>query len=81
METQKRIFGGSDDKLYDRQIVPYAAAFGAGVAVALWEANYPKVLTKGYQSVVTQAWIGVVIDALAEFTPDVKRLLHKDEKK
>jgi hypothetical protein len=30
--------------------------------------------------VVTQIWIGVIADALAEFAPDVKRMLHRKEK-
>ena len=56
----------------------YAAAFGAGVTVASWEPNYPSVLTKGYQNVVTQAWVGVVVDSLAEFAPDIKRKFRKN---
>jgi hypothetical protein len=28
---------------------------------------------------VTQAWVGVVVDALAEFAPDIKRMLHKNK--
>jgi hypothetical protein len=55
----------------------YAAAFGAGVTVASWEPNNPSVLPKGYQSILTQAWVGVVVDALAEFAPDIKRMIHK----
>ena len=70
-------YGGGDDKKIRPQIMSYAAAFGAGVTVASWEPNYPSVLPKGYQSVVTQAWVGVVVDALAEFAPDIKRVLHK----
>jgi hypothetical protein len=72
-------YGGADDKGIRPQIMSYAAAFGAGVTVASWEPNYPSVLTKGYQSVVTQAWVGVVVDALAEFAPDIKRMLHKNK--
>ena len=72
-------YGGADDKGIRPQIVSYAAAFGAGVTVASWEPNYPSVLTKGYQSVITQAWVGVVIDGLAEFAPDIKRMLHKNK--
>jgi len=72
-------YGGADDKGIRPQIVSYAAAFGAGVTVASWEPNYPSVLTKGYQSVVTQAWVGVVIDALAEFAPDIKGMLRKNK--
>ena len=72
-------YGGADDKAIRPQIMSYAAAFGAGVTVASWEPNYPSVLPKGYQSVVTQAWVGVVVDALAEFAPDIKRMLHKNK--
>jgi hypothetical protein len=70
-------YGGADDKAIRPQIMSYAAAFGAGVTVASWEPNYPSVLTKGYQNVVTQAWVGVVVDALAEFAPDIKQMLHR----
>jgi hypothetical protein len=72
-------YGGADDKAIRPQIMSYAAAFGAGVTVASWEPNSPSVLPRGYQSVVTQAWVGVVVDALAEFAPDVKRMLHKNK--
>jgi hypothetical protein len=72
-------YGGTDDKGIRPQIMSYAAAFGAGVTVASWEPNYPSVLPKGYQSVVTQAWVGVVVDALAEFAPDIKRMLKKNK--
>jgi hypothetical protein len=70
-------YAGPDDKAIRPQIMSYAAAFGAGVTVASWEPNYRSVLPKGYQSMVTQAWVGVVVDALAEFAPDIKRMLHK----
>jgi hypothetical protein len=72
-------YGGGDDRRIRPQIMSYAAAFGAGVAVASWEPDNPSVLTKGYQSMVTQAWVGVVVDALAEFAPDIKRMLHKNK--
>ena len=72
-------YGGGDDKAIRPQIMSYAAAFGAGVTVASWEPNTPSALTKGYQSMVTQAWVGVVVDALAEFAPDIKRMLHKNK--
>ena len=72
-------YGGADDKAIRPQIMSYAAAFGAGVTVASWEPNNPSVLPKGYQSMVTQAWVGVVVDALAEFAPDIKRKLHRNK--
>ena len=72
-------YGGKDDKEIRPQIMSYAAAFGAGVTVASWEPDNPNVLTRGYQSMVTQAWVGVVVDALAEFAPDLKRMLRKNK--
>jgi hypothetical protein len=72
-------YGGADDKAIRPQVMSYAAAFGAGVTVASWEPNNRGVLPKGYQSMVTQAWVGVVVDALAEFAPDIKRMLHKNK--
>ena len=70
-------YGAADDKAIRPQIMSYAAAFAAGVTVASWEPDSPSVLTKGYQSAVTQAWVGVVVDALAEFAPDIQRMFHK----
>jgi hypothetical protein len=72
-------YSGTDDKEIRPQIMSYAAAFGAGVTVASWEPDNPSVLTRGYQSMVTQAWVGVVVDALAEFAPDIKRMLRKNK--
>jgi hypothetical protein len=72
-------YGGGDDKRIRPQIMSYAAAFGAGVTVASWEPDNPSVLTRGYQSMVTQAWVGVAVNALAEFAPDIKRMFHKNK--
>jgi hypothetical protein len=72
-------YGGADDKAIRPQIMSYAAAFGAGVTVASWEPDNPSVLTRGYQSMATQAWVGVVVDALAEFAPDIKGMFHKNK--
>jgi hypothetical protein len=72
-------YGGADDKAIRPQIMSYAAAFGAGVTVASWEPDNHGVLPKGYQSMATQAWVGVVVDALAEFAPDIKRMFHKNK--
>jgi len=61
-------------------IMPFAAAFGAGAIGATWNPGNPTITVKGYQSVITQAWVGVVIDDIGEFAPDIKKKLsrHKD---
>jgi hypothetical protein len=58
-------------------IMPFAAAFGAGVIGATWNPNNPTITVKGYQSVITQAWVGVIINNIGEFAPDVMKKLKK----
>jgi hypothetical protein len=58
-------------------IMPFAAAFGAGVISATWNPNNPTITVKGYQSVITQAWVGVIINNIGEFAPDVMKKLKK----
>jgi hypothetical protein len=61
-------------------IMPFAAAFGAGAIGATWNPNNPAITVKGYQSVITQAWVGVVTNSIGEFAPDIKKKFgrHKD---
>jgi hypothetical protein len=61
-------------------VMPFAAAFGAGAIAATWNPNNPTITVKGYQSVITQAWVGVIINSIGEFAPDIKKKLkrHKD---
>jgi hypothetical protein len=63
------------------QIVPYAASFGSGVITATWQPDNPSLVVKGYQSVLTQVWVGSVINMIGEFAPDIKRKIHKDKTK
>ena len=58
-------------------IMPFAAAFGAGVIGATWNPDNPTITVKGYQSVITQAWVGVLINDIGEFAPDIKKKLGR----
>lgn len=62
-------------------IMPFAAAFGAGAIGATWNPNNPTITVKGYQSVFTQAWVGVISNTLGEFAPDVKKKFTKNKNK
>jgi hypothetical protein len=62
------------------QLMPYIGSFGAGVISATWQPGSPEYLVKGYQSAVTQAWVGSLINVLGEFAPDVMRKLKKHKK-
>lgn len=54
-------------------IMPFAAAFGAGAIGATWNPNNPTIIVKGYQSAITQAWVGVITNSIGEFAPDLKK--------
>jgi hypothetical protein len=58
-------------------IMPFAAAFGAGAIAATWNPNNPTIPVKGYQSAITQAWVGVITNSIGEFAPDLKRKFGK----
>ena len=60
-------------------IMPFAAAFGAGAIGATWNPNNPTITVKGYQSVFTQAWVGVLVNSIGEFAPDIKKKLTKNK--
>lgn len=62
------------------QLMPYIASFGSGAIVATWYPANTQVLVKGYQSVVTQVWVGSLTNVLGEFAPDVIRKLRKSKK-
>jgi hypothetical protein len=54
-------------------IMPFAAAFGAGAIAATWNPSNPTITVKAYQSAITQAWVGVVVNIIGEFAPEVKK--------
>jgi hypothetical protein len=62
------------------QLMPYIAAFGSGAITAMWEPDNTEILTKGYQSAVTQIWWGSMSNMLGEFAPDVLKKLRKPKK-
>jgi hypothetical protein len=78
--TRNFITYSHDEHSIRPNIMPFAAAFGAGAIGATWNPNNPTITVKGYQSVITQAWVGVIINSIGEFMPDVKKKLgrHKD---
>jgi hypothetical protein len=62
------------------QLMPYVGSFGAGVITATWQPGNPNYLVKGYQSAVTQVWVGSLINVLGEFAPEINRKLKKHKK-
>jgi hypothetical protein len=68
-------YGGANQSLRP-QIMPYAGAFGAAVMSASWQPNNPNLLVKGYQGAITQVAVGIGVNWLAEFAPEIRRILH-----
>jgi len=71
-------YGGANQGLRP-QIMPYAAAFSGGAIAATWIPG-TNVLVRGYQGAITQVFVGVGVDWLAEFAPEIMRTLHMKQK-
>ncbi len=71
----------STDKSLRPQLMPYAGAAGAAaISAVAWLPGNQNPGIKAYQAAITQVFVGVGVDVLAEFAPDVKRMFHKDKK-
>jgi hypothetical protein len=71
-------YGGETQSLRP-QVMPYAAAFAAAVTSASWQPD-TNLVVKGYQGAVTQVAVGIGVNWLAEFMPDIKRILHIEKR-
>jgi hypothetical protein len=59
------------------QIMPYLGAFSASATATLWQPGNPSWQIKGYQAAVTQVFIGTAVNWLAEFAPEITRVLRR----
>lgn len=72
----------STDTALRPQLMPYLGASGAAaIAATAWLPGNPSPGIKAYQAAITQVFVGVGVDLLAEYAPDVLRLIHKDKNK
>jgi len=72
----------STDTALRPQLMPYLGASGAAaIAAVAWLPGNPSPGIKAYQAAITQVFVGVGVDLLAEYAPDVLRLIHKDKDK
>jgi len=59
------------------QLFPYVGAFTASVAATAWQPGSPRWDVKGYQAVITQVPMGMVMNWMGEFAPDMARVIRK----
>jgi hypothetical protein len=45
-----------------------------------WQPGNPSWSTKGYQGAVTQIFVGIGINWISEFAPEIMRVLHRKKK-
>ena len=65
------------EKALRPQLFSYAAAFGGAAIAATWYPGNPNVLVKGYQGAITQVAVGIGVNWLAEFAPEITRVIRR----
>jgi hypothetical protein len=59
------------------QLLPYLGAFTGSVAAIAWTPGNSNWQVRGYQAVITQIPVGMGINWIGEFAPDIMRVLHR----
>ena len=62
------------------QIALYAGAMGAGMVSSIWHPDAPSAWRVGYQSMITQAAFGSFANLVAEFAPEITRVVGLNKK-
>ena len=62
------------------QIMPYLGAFGSAALATTWRPGNPVWQVHGYQSAITQIFVGVGVNWVGEFAPEIGRVLHRKQK-
>jgi hypothetical protein len=62
------------------QLLPYLGAFAGSVTATAWEPGNSNWQVQGYQAVVTQVPVGMGINWISEFAPEIDRVLHRHKK-
>ena len=59
------------------QVMPYLGAFSGAVLATTWQPGNPSWQVRGYQAAITQVFVGVGINWLGEFAPEIVRVVRK----
>jgi len=63
------------------QLMPYVGAFGGSAVASTWEPATKEWWISGYQSAVAQVLIGVGVDWIGEFAPEIGHAFHRKKDK
>jgi hypothetical protein len=59
------------------QLFPYVGAFVGSVTATTWEPGHDEWQIKGYQAVITQVPVGMGINWIGEFAPEIFGVFHR----
>jgi len=59
------------------QIMPYLGAFSGAALATTWQPGNPSWQVRGYQAAITQVFVGMGINWLGEFAPEIVRVVHR----
>jgi hypothetical protein len=59
------------------QLMPYIGAFAASSIATTWEPGHPQWAVKGYQAAITQVFIGMAINWIGEFAPEIGKTIKR----
>ena len=71
-------YNGSEQSLRP-QFALYGGAFAAGVVAGTWKPRDRDLVAEGYRAVMTQVGFGFGANWLAEFAPDITRILRRKQ--
>ena len=59
------------------QLMPYLGAFGAASIASAWASGHVRWEVQGYQAAITQVFVGMGINWVGEFAPEIGRVLKR----
>lgn len=59
------------------QLMPYLGAFSASVVATTWQPGNPSWQIRGYQAVITQVFVGIGINWIGEFAPEIVHVIRR----
>jgi len=66
-----------NENLIRPQLMPYLGAFAASVVATTWQPGNPSWQIRGYQAVITQVFVGIGINWIVEFAPEIVRVVRR----
>ena len=61
--------------------MPYAGAASAAILATKWEPGNPSWEVRSYQAAITQIFVGVGINWIGEFGPEITRIIRRKKSK